>query len=50
MEGALGSVAGEEQSLKAGDFVLVNSDEKHQYHNKGDKPLKMICWVPKEFE
>jgi quercetin dioxygenase-like cupin family protein len=40
----------EEQPLKAGDFVLVNPDEKHQYHNKGDVPFKMICEVPKEFE
>ena len=41
---------GEEQPLKAGDFALVNPDEKHQYRNKGDKPFKMICGVPKEFE
>ena len=38
------------QPLKAGDFALVNPDEKHQYRNKGDKPFKMICGVPKEFE
>jgi hypothetical protein len=25
-----------------------NPDEKHQYRNKGDKPFKMICGVPKE--
>jgi quercetin dioxygenase-like cupin family protein len=36
--------------LKAGDFALVNPDEKHQYRNKGDQPFKMICGVPKEFE
>lgn len=36
--------------LKAGDFVLVNRDEKHHYRNKGDVPLKMICSLPKEFE
>jgi quercetin dioxygenase-like cupin family protein len=41
---------GEEQPIKAGDFALVNSDEKHQYSNKGDKPLKLICGVRKEFE
>ncbi len=49
-EGALVNEAGEEQSLKAGDFALVNPSEKHQYRNKGDKPFKMICGVPKEFE
>jgi quercetin dioxygenase-like cupin family protein len=49
-EGALVNEAGEEQALKAGDLALVNPDEKHQYRNKGDKPFKMICGVPKEFE
>ncbi len=49
-EGALVNEAGEETPLKAGDFALVDPDEKHQYRNKGDKPFKMICGVPKEFE
>lgn len=49
-EGALVNEKGEETPLKAGDFALVNPDEKHQYRNKGDKPLKLICGVPKEFE
>jgi quercetin dioxygenase-like cupin family protein len=48
--GALVNEKGEETPLKAGDFALVNLDEKHQYRNKGDKPFKMICGVPKEFE
>jgi len=47
---ALVNEKGEEQPLKAGDFSLVNSDEKHKYRNKGDKPFKMICGIPKEFE
>lgn len=41
---------GEEQPLKAGDFTLVDLDEKHQFRNLGDVPFKMICGVPKEFE
>jgi quercetin dioxygenase-like cupin family protein len=49
VSGALVNEKGEEQPLKAGDFALVNSDEKHQYRNKGDIPFKMICGVPKEF-
>ena len=49
-QGALVNEAGEEIPLKAGDFALVDPDEKHQYHNKGDMPFKMICGVPKEFE
>ena len=48
--GALVNEKGEEQPLKAGDFALVNPDEKHQYRNKGDVPFKMICGVPKEYE
>ena len=48
--GALVNEKGEEQPLKAGDFALVNPDEKHQYRNKGDVPFKMICGVPKGFE
>lgn len=48
--GALVNEKGEEQPLKAGDFALVDPDEKHQYRNKGDQPFKMICGVPKEFE
>ena len=49
-KGALVNETGEETLLKAGDFALVNPNEKHQYRNKGDKPFKMICGVPKEFE
>ena len=50
-DGALVNEKGEEQQLKAGDFALVNPDEKHQYRNLSpDKPFKMICGVPKEFE
>ena len=49
-EGALVNEKGEETPLKAGDFALVNPDEKHQYRNKGNKPFKMICGVPKQFE
>ena len=50
-EGALVNEAGEEKFLKAGDFALVDPDEKHQYRNLSpDKPFKMICGVPKEFE
>ena len=48
--GALVNENGEEQPIKAGDFALVDPDEKHQYRNKGNKPLKLICGVPKEFE
>ena len=49
--GALVNEAGEEQQLKAGDFALVDPDEKHQYRNLSpDKPFKMICGVPTEFE
>ena len=49
-EGALLNEAGEENPLKAGDFALVDPNEKHQYLNKGEAPFVMICGVPKEFE
>jgi quercetin dioxygenase-like cupin family protein len=50
-EGVLINEAGEQQSLKAGDFALVLPNEKHQYRNTSpDKAFKMICGVPKEFE
>ena len=38
-DGALVNEAGEEPPLKAGDFALVNPDEKQQYRNKGDVPF-----------
>ena len=48
--GALVNEWGEETPLKAGDFALVDPDEKHQYRNTGDRPFVIICGVPKEFE
>jgi len=49
-EGMLVNAQGEETPLKAGDFALVEPDEKHQYRNKGNGSLTLICGVPKEFE
>lgn len=49
-EGALVNENGEEKPLRAGDFALVDPNEKHQYRNKGKEPFVMICGVPKEFE
>jgi len=50
-EGILVNEAGEEQPINAGDFALVNPNEKHQYRNRSsEKVFKMICGVPKEFE
>jgi len=49
-EGALVNAKGEENPVKAGDFAIVEPDEKHQYRNKGEKPFIIICGVPKEFE
>jgi quercetin dioxygenase-like cupin family protein len=50
-EGVLVDEAGNKKSLKAGDFAIVLPDEKHQYRNVSEnKPFKMICGVPKEFE
>lgn len=49
-EGVLVNENEEETPLKAGDFALVEPDERHQYRNTGNNPFKMICGVPKEFE
>ncbi len=50
-EGALVNEAGEEQPVRAGDFALVNPNEKHQYKNtSSEKIFRMICGVPKQFE
>ncbi len=49
--GALVTENGVERPVQQGDFVLVLPGEKHQYKNMaGDKPLVMICAVPKEYE
>lgn len=49
-EGILVNQHGEEKRLKAGDFALVEPDEKHQYRNSGSEPFVMICGVQKKFE
>jgi len=36
--GALVNVKAKKQPLKAGDFALVNPDEKYHYRNKGISP------------
>lgn len=49
--GALVDEAGNEHSLKAGDFALVRPGEKHQYRNvSADGDFTMICGVTKEYE
>lgn len=50
-KGILVNEAGEEHPVNAGDFALVNPNEKHQYrNNSSDQIFRMICGVPKEFE
>ncbi len=50
-EGAIINENGEELPIKGGYFALVLPNEKHQYRNKSkDKPMVMICGVPKQFE
>jgi quercetin dioxygenase-like cupin family protein len=39
-KGALVNEKGEEQPIIAGDFALVEPDERHQYRNKGDVPSR----------
>lgn len=50
-EGVLVDSAGKEQPVRKGDFALVMPDEVHQYRNAAaDRPLVMICLVPKDYE
>ena len=32
--------------FKANDVVFVPADEKHQFKNNADKPLKFLCLIP----
>ncbi|HEX2974459.1 MAG TPA: cupin domain-containing protein [Bacteroidales bacterium] len=49
-QGVIIDESGKEHPLKAGDFALVNPDEKHQYRNNSGEVFKMICGVPKQYE
>ena len=40
----------EEIAIETGYFSLILADEMHQYVNKSDEPLVVICAVPKEKE
>lgn len=49
--GAVVMENGSERPVKKGDFALILPGETHQYSNKSaDKPLVIICAVPKEYE
>jgi quercetin dioxygenase-like cupin family protein len=49
-EGSL-TFQGKKHNVKKGDFALVLPGEEHQYINVSpDKPMVMICAVPKEYE
>lgn len=41
---------GAKRPVAEGDFVLVLPNEVHQYRNEEDRPLVLICAVPKEYE
>ena len=44
-------VQGKKYNVTKGDFALVLPGEEHQYSNaSADKPMVMICAVPKEYE
>lgn len=43
-------VDGNETPIKAGDFIFVPEDEKHQFRNTGDGPFEFICIVPRRGE
>ncbi len=37
---------GEEKKIGPGDVIFIPANEKHQFKNIGNKPLKFICLVP----
>ena len=44
-----GGIAKSEQgdrTIAAGDVIFVAANEKHQFRNTGDDPLKFICLIP----
>jgi len=44
-------VENQEHKLKKGDFALILPGETHQYRNTSiNKPMLMICAVPREYE
>jgi len=44
-------VENQEHKLKKGDFTLILPGETHQYRNTSiNKPMLMICAVPREYE
>lgn len=50
-KGAVVTDGGAERPIAEGDFVLVLPDEAHRYRNTAeDRPLVLICAVPKEYE
>ncbi len=48
-QGVLMSPAGP-RDIRAGDFILVQPDEMHQYRNESSEPFVFVCIVPKEYE
>lgn len=44
-EGALWD-KGEERPFQAGDAIFVAPNERHQFRNTADKPLKFLCLIP----
>jgi len=43
-----GVLKGEDKDrpFKSGDVIFVNSNEKHQFVNAGDEPMKFLCLIP----
>ncbi len=43
-------IDGNETPIKAGDFIYVPDNEKHQFRNTGDGSFEFICIVPRRGE
>ena len=44
-EGEVGNSEGK-HAIKSGDFILINSNERHQIINTGPKTLRFLCIIP----
>jgi quercetin dioxygenase-like cupin family protein len=49
-EGYVVDPEGREQAVRAGDFVYIPDNERHQFRNGGAAPFVFLCIVPRRGE
>lgn len=38
------------QPMKAGDFLFIPGEEKHQFRNTGSQDLEFLCLIPVQYQ